>query len=193
MDLILGKDIIDSKIVHVNNEVEDSTVKNILLNMEARKLCYLTLKLKKPSNEMDERKHKSLLELLNPFSDPDGMEKQLYLIPEEQIEQMMPGNVVMKGKKIEQEREIPRMECTSYSITKEFKVETESGEELGKIKDIVLNREERELVGLQLGEGLWNNETKYMPYDGIVEWGREKLIVSDDITEKMGDEVNQLA
>lgn len=191
MSLMLGKEITGSKIIHtVDHEEEESNVHDILLDMESKDLCYLTLKLKRPAHEMDHEKNRGLLEMLNPFKHPEDSEKQTYLIPKVQIDRIDEKGVLMKGKKVEQERVGPIMDCRSYSVAKDSKVETESGKDLGKINDVVLDGEKMKLIALQMDEG--SDGHNYLPYEDIVKWEGEKLIVEDSITSKFVGDPEQL-
>ncbi|HEU5139315.1 MAG TPA: PRC-barrel domain-containing protein [Bacillales bacterium] len=211
---MLGKDVIDKTIVHVEDDQEKAKVKDLLIRKDRPEMAYLTFDLKIPSGEIGENEDgrgaldtvragggvKPATWNINQGTAPPevtpsaGGEKRFFLIPKEQIERISSNAVVMSGTEVQEEsREI---DCYSYSLLKDREIETEDGETLGKIKDIVIEEREKKIIGFKLSEGFWEkligDGTKYMSYDGIIEWKDDKIIVKASVKDQLVDEYEQL-
>lgn len=191
MQLMLGKEILDAKMIHSNQRIEESYVKDILLNMDFHKLGYLVLKITNPDRKLDQGENDNFWVLLNIFEDSDDPEKQTFVIPDRQIEQMEKGAIYMKGQKTEAERELEAMDCPSIATLQNVKVSTESEQTLGKVKDVVFDVDDRKIAGLQLEQGLENHK-QYMPYEDISSWKKEKITVKDSLPDKLVDEPGEI-
>lgn len=212
--ILLGKHVVDKKIVHADNDEEKSEVKDLLIQKNKPEIAYLTFEIKTPVDGMGpEEDGSKAVDTVNalggrspgqwnvttgtapPEAAPPNKEtKQLFLLPKEQIERITTNAVVMEG--TERHEELWEEECYSYLSLKNREVETEDGEKLGKIKDIVIEELEKKVIGLKLSEGFWekliSDGTKYMPYEGFVEWGADKIIVESSMKDRLVDEYEQL-
>lgn len=212
--LMLGKEIMNKKIVHIDNDEEKAKVDDILLHKDKADMAYLTFELDAPIVDPH---------MNGPAGDDQAFEvasasgsqsmpgnwaattdagssvktkKQTFFIPEAEIERITANAVLMKGTEVEQEHG-ERMEHASLSALLDRSVETEGGEKVGKIKDVVIEESEKKIIGFKLSEGLWEkivgDGTKYMPYTGIIDWTEEgPLIVESWTLDQLVDDYEQL-
>lgn len=210
--LMLGKDVLDKKIVHVDNDEEKAKVKDILLNKNTAGIAYLTFEIDGPvqNEETTNGGGGRAFDVANAGgiqTTPGNWgsttqrvpsvktRKQLFLIPAEQIERITAAAVTMKGTEIEQDLGSLEDHVALTTLAGQD-VETESGEKIGKIKDIVLEEREKKVIGFKLSEGLWEkivgDGTKYMSFDGIVDWAGNQLVVESRVADQLVDEYEQL-
>ncbi|HEX7063570.1 MAG TPA: PRC-barrel domain-containing protein [Bacillales bacterium] len=208
--ILLGKHVADKKIVHVDNDEEKSEVKDILISKEKPEIAFLTYEIKMPIGEIGEAEDGtgegpvSAIGGTDPgvrpgsappeAVPPNTEKKQYFLIPKDQIDRITTNAVVMKGTEVQGES--GEEEYYSYLSLKGREIESEDGEKLGKIKDIVIEEIEKKIIGLKLSEGFWEkligDGTKYMPYEGFVEWNYDKIVVKTSIKDQLVDEYEQL-
>lgn len=209
--LMLGKDVMDKEIVHVDNDEEQAKVKDILLNKDTAGIAYLTFEIDGPVQEADTTGSGSrAFDVANaggiqttPGNWGSTTErvpsvktrKQLFLIPAEQIERITAHAVIMKGTEVEQDLGVLE-DHISLAALIDQSVKTKAGEGIGKIKDIVLEEREKKVIGFKLSEGLWEkiigDGTKYMAFDGIVDWKENQLIVESRMADQLVEGYGQL-
>jgi uncharacterized protein YrrD len=95
------------------------------------------------------------------------------------------------------ERESSDPEGTfSHSFMKNKHVETNSGESLGKIKDIVIDWDKKRVIGMELSEGFWakllSDGKQYLSWDAMYNWSEDTIIVPDHEKEKLKKDYNEL-
>ncbi|HET7580019.1 MAG TPA: PRC-barrel domain-containing protein [Bacillales bacterium] len=212
--ILSGNDILGKIIVQRETNEEKSKVNDLLIEKNQPYIAYLTFELEKPADhpdtlEQDQRVAESLSAggrspAMRNFMPPgrsapgtaatEKMKKVPFLIPRNQIERMTENAVIMEGTEAEAEKQ--GEENFSYSALKDCEVKTEDGEKLGKIKDIVIEEMEQKVIGLKLSEGFWEtltgDGTKYMPYDGGVEWQVDKILVKNSLKDRLVDQFEEL-
>ncbi|KGP74386.1 PRC-barrel domain-containing protein [Pontibacillus yanchengensis] len=185
---LLASNLINATITHSDSENEKATVHDVFIDLEQQKLGYVTLKLHKPPHEMEEQESKSLLEKLNPFIN-NGKSKKLYYIPDYKIETIKPGMLTMSGQKVEEELKSPSPNCHSHTKLQEIPIESETGERLGELEEIILNTNDKTIIGLMLEE---EQNKPYLPCEYVVSWNEDKIIVASGAQLKLLDYLEQL-
>ncbi|HET7658616.1 MAG TPA: PRC-barrel domain-containing protein [Bacillales bacterium] len=210
--ILLGKDVIGKKIVDADTNEEKAKVKDLLIEKNKPLLACLSFELEAPSPEENtELKQESFTRNATAMGSSSLWntdagtplhqdaakvikEKQTYIVPREQIMRMTDRAVLMTGSEVEDETF--EIEHFSVSYLKDFEIETEDGEKLGKVKDVVLEEKEKKVIGLKLSEGFWeklvSDGTKYMPYVSNAKWEVDKLIVDSSMKDRLVDEYEQL-
>ncbi|MYL32069.1 hypothetical protein GLW08_04775 [Pontibacillus yanchengensis] len=186
---LLASNLINATITNSESENEKATVHDVFIDLEEQKLAYVTLKLYKPPHEMDEQESKSFLEKINPLDNKDKKSKQLYYIPEYKIETIKPGKLTMSGQKIEEERREPSPNCHSHTKLQEIPIVSETGEQLGELEEIILNTNDKTIIGLMLEE---EQNKPYLPCEDVVSWNEDKIIVASGAQLKLLDHLEQL-
>lgn len=213
--LMLGKDVLDKKIVHVDNDDEKAKVKDIILilNKDNVGIAYLTFEIDAPVEEGEAEAANGGSRAFD-VAEASGIQttpgnwgastekkpsvktrKQLFLIPAKQVERITDQAVVMKGTEVEQDFG-KLADHVSLSALIDQNVETKAGEKIGKVKDVVLEEQEKKIIGFKLSEGLWEkivgDGTKYMPSNGVIDWKEGQLTVESRVADQLVDEYEQL-
>lgn len=210
--ILNGRDVIGKDIVAANTDEVKAKVKDLMIEKNRPFLACLTFELELPHKEKDAEVMKESFtknvtsmggsSLWNvdsgtPLHQKDAEtidEKQIYIIPRDQIMRITDKAVLMAGT----ERESESFETEHFSLTylKNFKVESTDGEELGKIKDVIIEEKEKKIIGMKLSEGFWeklvSDGTKYLPYTADMKWEEDKLIVDASMKDQLYDEQEQL-
>lgn len=214
--VLLGKDILGKKVVHEDNgenEMNKSEVKDILIQKDQPRIAYLTFEMKILTGQGDSDEElrrvahsisaagsnmNSGLANTTPGFSAQGSpssgqaEKRLYLIPSEKITRISESAVIIHGSEIEESKD---QQTFSLSFLKDFEVKTKDEETLGKVKDIVIDDSEMNVIGFKLSEGFWGklaHGAKYMPYRGILEWKDGEMIVESSMKEKLVDDPSEI-
>jgi uncharacterized protein YrrD len=97
--------------------------------------------------------------------------KETYFIPWNQVKELDEDKLLFTGN--EQQRDEPK-ECYSYKAIIDWSVIDQNGENIGKIKDIIVDSDLQQVVGFSLSEGFWKNlmghDNKYIPVSGNPDW-----------------------
>ena len=210
--LLHGKDIVGKMIVEADTDEEKGSVKDIMIEKNKPFLACLSFEMAMPHKEDDADAMKESFtnnltsmggsSLWNadsgtPLHQEDAEtidEKQLYILPKDQIMRITDKAVTMTG--TERQSEPNEMQHYSLSYLKNLELETDDGEKLGKIKDVLVEEKEKKVMGLKLSEGFWekliSDGTKYMPYPIEMKLEGDKMIVDSSLKEQLYDEHEQL-
>ncbi|MCM3718001.1 PRC-barrel domain-containing protein [Fictibacillus phosphorivorans] len=180
--------IIGAQAEHDAAPQDEHKVNDILFNMYDHRLCYFTFTIENRSPNHEAMPADRHMESVVAATSGIGTQhtpmtgsaypeatykdvKETYFIPWHQIVDVNEEKLVFKGN--ERQKEEP-IECYSYKAIKDWPVIDQSGETVGKIKDLVMDTERKQAVGFVLSEGFWKSllghEEKYMPITGQPDW-----------------------
>jgi PRC-barrel domain len=180
--------IVGAKAEHEAAPLDEHKVNDILFNMYDHRLCYFTFTIENRSPEREEMPADRHMETVVAATSGIGTQntpmtvsaysetnysavKETYFIPWHQVVDINEDKLVFEGN--ERQKEEPT-ECYSYMAVKDWTVIDQSGEKVGKIKDLVMDTERQQVVGFVLSEGFWKSllghDEKYMPITGQPDW-----------------------
>jgi sporulation protein YlmC with PRC-barrel domain len=180
--------IIGAKAEHEAAPLNDRTVNDILFNMYDHRLCYFTYSVENTNSVREEMPADRHMESVVAATSGIGTQntpltgsayaetnqsirKETFFIPWHQVVAVDEERLVFEGN--ERQQEEPK-ECYSYRAVKDWPVVDQNGEKIGKIRDLVMDTDRKQVVGFALSEGFWKNlfgqEDKYMPVTGQPDW-----------------------
>jgi PRC-barrel domain len=180
--------IIGAKAEHDAAPLDKHKVNDILFNMYDHRLCYFTFTIENRTPDREEMPADRHMETVVAATSGIGTQntpmtgsaysetnysavKETYFIPWHQVVDINEDKLVFEGN--ERQKEEP-IECYSYMAVKDWKVIDQSGEKVGKIKDLIMDTERQQIVGFVLSEGFWKSllghDEKYMPITGQPDW-----------------------
>jgi sporulation protein YlmC with PRC-barrel domain len=180
--------IIGAKAEHDAASIDEHKVNDILFNMYDHRLCYFTYSVENRGQDHEEMPADRHMETVVAATSGIGTQntpmtgsaypetnysqvKETYFIPWHQVVDIQEDKLVFEGN--ERQKEEP-VECYSYMAVKDWPVIDQTGEKVGKIKDLVMDTERQQVTGFVLSEGFWKSllghDEKYMPVTGQPDW-----------------------
>jgi sporulation protein YlmC with PRC-barrel domain len=184
--VVYAEKLIGTKAEHDAAPLNDHKVNDILFNKYDHRLCFITY-----TEDLDAHKYSrgdDHIETViaatsginshntpltgGSFSETEVRSpKETFFIPWHQIIALDEDKVVFKGN----ERQIEEpVECYSFQAIKDWTVIDQNNEKIGKIKDLVMDTENQQVMGFMLSEGFWKSllghDEKFMPIVGSPDW-----------------------
>nr|WP_239549100.1 PRC-barrel domain-containing protein [Scopulibacillus daqui] len=73
---------------------------------------------------------------------------------------------------------------------------TESGDEAGAVKDIVIDIEQKKIKAIKLSEGFWERLTgrgiRYLPAAAVIKWSPDPIVIKEEANDQWVDNLQQL-
>jgi uncharacterized protein YrrD len=213
--LIKGRDLIGKPIIHTDTskpEIEP-VVHDLLLNEATLNVISLILNEKTPiKNEGEPNLETEMHDVvfaagasygMGPISNTpmitetdihhDDLMEQTYYVD---VNKIIDINATVL-KMVSNEREAHDPDNTfAFTKLQELHVQTEQGQHLGKITDIVIDWDKKQMVGVELYEGFWasivSDGVKYMGIEAPILVRENKLIVPNRKEHELTDDYEEL-
>jgi sporulation protein YlmC with PRC-barrel domain len=184
--VVYAEKMIGKKAEHNAAPLNDHKVTDILFNKYDHRLCYFTYSDVQEKHNFDRgddhmetvvaatsgmNSHNTPM-TGGSLSETQVREtKETFFIPWHQIVEMNEDKIVFSGN----ERQIDEpLECYSYMAVKDWTVIDQNNEKVGKIKDLVVDDKNQQVIGFMLSEGFWKSllghDEKFMPIIGAPDW-----------------------
>ncbi|WP_408007282.1 PRC-barrel domain-containing protein [Pseudalkalibacillus sp. A8] len=207
--LIFGKDILNQKIITADNEESKTKVDDLLLNKKTYDLDYLLFVEKNPEKYDDQnRVETSLDNVVNSSGGQTAMntppvtaedtisksyDKKTRYVSINDVTELTERYVKISG--VDQQLHDPVDSIATSAIIGK-KVKTDSDETLGKVIDVVIDWDNRRVVGLALADGFWaklvSEENRFLCLEETMDWGPEEIIVPNHFKDHLVDSVNEI-
>ncbi|WP_257351559.1 PRC-barrel domain-containing protein [Pseudalkalibacillus decolorationis] len=208
--LILGRELLGKKIGYKDSEeATKHTVGDILLEKHNFELDYILYVEKRPAEgDRDHSVEPSMANVTQsaggymgmntpPITSDDSITrnftKETFYIPFNHIEEILNDKVIVTG--LDRQAHDPINSIAATGLM-EKKVLTQSGDSLGKVKDVIIDWNMKKVVGVSLAEGFWarlmSEENKFMPLEGTIDWSKDEVIISDHLKELLVEDVKNL-